>query len=55
MKSIIEKIKEHPGRSIKTPIDDETWHYRTGHGLAVATSMKAITMLANELIGRITT
>jgi len=55
MKSIIEKIKEHPGRSIKTPIDDETWHYRTGHGLAVATSMKAITMLANELIERITT
>lgn len=54
MKAIIKRIKERPGKAIKTPIDDETWHYRTGHGLAIATSMKAIKMLADELIDRIT-
>jgi len=54
MQSIIEKIKNLLGKAIKNPIDDETWNGTTGHGLAIATSMKAIKMVAEELIERIT-
>jgi DGQHR domain-containing protein len=54
MESIINRIKERPGRAVKTPFDDDTWHFRTGHGLAIATSMKAIKMLSQEIIERIT-
>jgi DGQHR domain-containing protein len=57
MEKLLSKLTSQPpreGARIKTPIDDETWNARTGHGLAIATSLKAITMLADEIIDRIT-